>query len=74
MCGPEWVENRGYITGPQPDRLQLCRFHSRIPMTTQALRPAQFDLGGIVQLFLSSPAADYVTGQTLFVDGGFSVA
>ena len=29
------------------------------------------DLQGAA-LFLSSPASDYITGQTLFVDGGFT--
>jgi NAD(P)-dependent dehydrogenase (short-subunit alcohol dehydrogenase family) len=29
------------------------------------------DLAGVA-IFLASPASDYVTGQTIFVDGGFS--
>jgi len=29
------------------------------------------DFAGAV-IFLASPASDYITGQTLFVDGGFS--
>ena len=31
------------------------------------------DFAGLA-VFLAGPAAQYVTGQTLFVDGGFSVA
>jgi gluconate 5-dehydrogenase len=31
------------------------------------------DLTGAA-VFLASPAAHYITGQTLFVDGGFSVS
>ncbi len=29
------------------------------------------DLHGIA-VFLAAPASDYITGQTIFVDGGFS--
>jgi gluconate 5-dehydrogenase len=29
------------------------------------------DLAGAA-VFLASPASDYITGQTIFVDGGFS--
>jgi gluconate 5-dehydrogenase len=29
------------------------------------------DLSGAA-VFLASPASDYITGQTIFVDGGFS--
>ncbi|HHT9132569.1 MAG TPA: SDR family NAD(P)-dependent oxidoreductase, partial [Candidatus Tripitaka californicus] len=30
------------------------------------------DLAGVV-IFLASQASDYITGQTIFVDGGFSI-
>jgi gluconate 5-dehydrogenase len=29
------------------------------------------DFAGVA-VFLASPASDYVTGQTLYIDGGFS--
>jgi NAD(P)-dependent dehydrogenase (short-subunit alcohol dehydrogenase family) len=49
------------ITKPLLDRTPLGRF-----ATPAEIAPAV--------LFLSSPAARYITGQTLAVDGGFSIA
>ena len=48
-----------------PDR--SARIVSRIPMGRPGLPE---DLAGAV-VFLASPASDYVTGQVLWVDGGF---
>lgn len=50
------------------DEERAARLLSRIPLGRYAL-PA--DLIGAA-LFLASPASDFVTGQTLFVDGGWS--
>jgi len=37
-----------------------------------AYLPGLFSLAGRVAVFPASRASDYVTGQTLYVDGGFS--
>jgi 3-oxoacyl-[acyl-carrier protein] reductase len=36
-------------------------------------RPGQFREVGLLALYLASPASDYMTGQTLFIDGGMSL-
>jgi NAD(P)-dependent dehydrogenase (short-subunit alcohol dehydrogenase family) len=44
-------------------------FHNRVPM---ARRGYPVDLVGPA-VFLASPASDYITGQTIVVDGGFRI-
>jgi 2-dehydro-3-deoxy-D-gluconate 5-dehydrogenase len=45
-------------------------FHNRVPM---ARRGYPIDLVGPA-VFLAAPASDYLTGQTMIVDGGFLIA
>jgi NAD(P)-dependent dehydrogenase (short-subunit alcohol dehydrogenase family) len=49
---------------------QLENLYSRLPIKRQG---APEDVAGAV-LFLTSPLAAYITGQTLPVDGGFTIS
>jgi 3-oxoacyl-[acyl-carrier protein] reductase len=51
------------------DEALTTPFMSRVPMSRVG---TPLDIAGAV-LFLSSPAASYITGSTLVVDGGFSI-
>ena len=64
--GPVWNEMMEELWGPE--RLaERCR---TIPLG----RLAQGDDVAKMALFLASPAADYITGQTFVIDGGASAA
>ena len=64
--GPGWVETE--MTGPlRQDEARLRDITGRIPLGRWA-RPEE--LAGAA-VFLASDASDYVTGQVLFVDGGW---
>lgn len=52
------------------DPAALARIVGRVPFGRWG-RPR--DLAGVA-VFLASPAADYVTGQQIVVDGGYGVA
>jgi len=39
-----------------------------------ARRPGRVEEIGPLVVYLASPASDFMTGQTLFLDGGLSVA
>ena len=55
-------------SGPSPGFIR--DFSKRVPLGHMGRDGV--DLGGAV-LFLAAPASDYVVGQTLVVDGGFSI-
>ena len=61
--GATWTERR-----PALDDARIQEFVRRIPALRMGL---PFDIGGAVA-FLASPDADYIIGQTLYVDGGIT--
>ena len=64
--GPGWVKTE--LTGPlREDKERYAEILSRIPLGRWA---DPEDLAGIT-IFLASDASDYITGQTIFVDGGW---
>ena len=64
--GPGWVETE--MTGPLRENAgRLSEINARIPLGRWA-KPS--DLAGAA-VFLASDASDYITGQVLFVDGGW---
>ncbi len=64
--GPGWVKTD--VTAPlRQDKQRNAEISGRIPLGRWA-DPA--DLAGIA-VFLASGASDYITGQTIFVDGGW---
>jgi len=51
------------------ERMSEDQYAKAVPMG----RPGKFREVGLLALYLASPASDYMTGQTLFIDGGMSL-
>ena len=51
------------------ERMSEEQYSRLVPMG----RPGKFREVGLLALYLASPASDYMTGQTLFIDGGLSL-
>lgn len=63
----------GYIrTDMNDEAFQQERFLNYVLRKTPIRRLGQVDEVAGVALFLASPAASYITGQTIFVDGGWT--
>ena len=62
----------GGFTGPSREHAQtfIQDYSDRTPVGRMGRDG--IDLKGAI-LFLASPASDYITGQNLIVDGGFSI-
>ena len=61
---------------PDPDQMSHEDYQARQESATQSVplgRLGQLKEVGYLAVFLASPAADYVTGQTWAVDGGVSI-
>jgi len=56
----------GYARRPRKSRIEPGARHL---LGIESLEPSDF---AGVTVFLASPSSDYVTGQTIFVDGGMS--
>ncbi|MGH7332730.1 MAG: SDR family NAD(P)-dependent oxidoreductase [Candidatus Rokuibacteriota bacterium] len=50
------------------------RIHERLVRDVPARRTGRLDEIGPLAVYLASPASDFMTGQTLFLDGGHSAA
>jgi tropinone reductase I len=79
----EWARNRIRVNAVAPwftrtplteDRLANREFHDAIVARTPLGRVAEAPEVAAVIAFLCAPASSYVTGQTLPVDGGMSIA
>lgn len=66
---PGWIDTDLFRHATQGDPDRLARIHGRIPMG----RLGHPDEIGWACAFLASPAARYITGQVLLVDGGGSI-
>jgi NAD(P)-dependent dehydrogenase (short-subunit alcohol dehydrogenase family) len=51
------------------ERMSPEQYDRAVPMG----RPGKFREVGLLALYLASPASDYMTGQTIFIDGGMSL-
>ena len=64
--GPGWV-NTELTEALRKDKERFAELSARIPLGRWA---DPEDLAGAA-VFLASDASDYITGQTIFVDGGW---
>lgn len=51
------------------ERMSVDQYSKIVPMG----RPGQFREVGLLALYLAAPASDYMTGQTIYIDGGLSL-
>jgi NAD(P)-dependent dehydrogenase (short-subunit alcohol dehydrogenase family) len=63
------MENTGLYNDGSPNKDTGRRILKHVPMA----RPGTFADVAYAALFLAAPASEYVTGQTLCVDGGWTV-
>lgn len=63
-----------FVTGMNDAAFADPRIRDRLLRDVPARRPGRLEEIGPLAVYLASPASDFMTGQTLFLDGGLSVA